>query len=672
MTLSSQVSIYGNYCLVGLNAMRETMPMSFCVMLLLAFFLPAEKGEFTIHLILHAVGHERYEVSRTNNEADLHTTLEYTDRANVRTSSATLRMRTDYTPIDFTLTGKPDFARVERATATVQQNGVSRTFALPARYFTSFGLSPFAVQSMMFRYWMSHGKPADLPILSASAKAEPVHISLVGHDSVDVNGKRLQLGRYTVSNLAFGSEVLWADGKGEVVAIMTFAGGLPMEAVRTEYEPLFPQLYRSGVAQQREDLRALAREVPPERNGTFAISGATLVDGTGAAPLAPSTVLIRNGKISAVGRSDSVTIPHGTPVFDAGGETLLPGLWEMHIHASGVEFGPALLAAGITTARDCGGEFDYLVAQRRLAAKNIVPSPRMLLAGLIDAGGINAFGAVTAETPEEARAVVGRYHAAGFEQIKLYTYLKPDVIRAVASEAHRLGMTVTGHVPKAVTTMGGIEDGMDQINHLNYVSSMMRKPNEPSDAIDMTSPTAQGAIAFLKAHATVIDPTIGWGEMASHSKEVDVASFEPGILHAPFVLEAKFKGMGSASTATQMEERLRRNLQVVQALHRAGVPIVPGSDTGLPGYGLLRELELYVEAGFTPLEAIQSATIVAARAMNLGNELGTVEVGKRADLILVDGDPLANISNLRKVSRVITGGRMYQTSRLWKSVGFQN
>ena len=141
---------------------------------------------------------------------------------------------------------------------------------------------------------------------------------------------------------------------------------------------------------------------------------------------------------------------------------------------------------------------------------------------MVDAGGINAFGARLAETPEEGRAVVQRYHAAGFEQVKLYTYLTPDVVKAISAEAHRLGMTVTGHVPKAVTTAEGIEDGMDQINHLNYVSNMMRTSSEPNSAIDISSPTAQKPIEFLRSHHTVVDPTIGWGEMASHSKEVDV------------------------------------------------------------------------------------------------------------------------------------------------------
>jgi imidazolonepropionase-like amidohydrolase len=114
-----------------------------------------------------------------------------------------------------------------------------------------------------------------------------------------------------------------------------------------------------------------------------------------------------------------------------------------------------------------------------------------------------------------------------------------------------------------------------------------------------------------------------------------------------------------------------QNLAVIGALHRAGIPIVAGSDTGLVGYGLHRELELYVQAGMTPLEAIQAATIVPARAMKLDADSGSIEVGKRADLILVDGNPLENISDIRKVSRVVANGRLYETAKLWESVGFR-
>ena len=115
----------------------------------------------------------------------------------------------------------------------------------------------------------------------------------------------------------------------------------------------------------------------------------------------------------------------------------------------------------------------------------------------------------------------------------------------------------------------------------------------------------------------------------------------------------------------------RSRLAVIGAMHKAGIPIVPGSDTGLVGYGLLREIELYVQAGMTPMEAIRSATIVPARAMNLDREAGTIEAGKRADLILVAGRPDREISDIRKVKTVIAAGRAYDCAELWKSVDFR-
>ncbi len=592
----------------------------------------AETGSLTIHMILHAVGEERYEIAPFEGGLKLKTTIEYTDRGNKRTKSAELAMKSDYTPVaDFGITGP----------------------------------SPFALQMTMMRYWNAHGRPAQLAVLSGNAT--PVEVKLAGRESITVDSKKVALDRYTVANLMFGREVLWMNERGDLAAAMTFAGGLPMEAVRTEYESALPQLYRSGVAQEMADLDAIGRSVPAERKGTFAIVGARLVDATGAPPVENSVVIVRNGKIAAIGGK----VPKGMAVLDGKGQTLLPGLWEMHIHASGVEFGPALLAAGITTARDCGGEFDYLVAARDAVAKRGAIGPRLLLAGLVDAGGLKAFGHVTAETPGEGRAVVDRYHAAGFEQIKLYTFLTPEVVKAIAEKAHKLGMTVTGHVPQALNAFEGVEAGMDQINHLNYVSTMMRPAGGGRGAIDVNSETAQKAIQFFKDHHTVIDPTAGWGEMAGHSKEVDVASFEPGITKAPLVLDVKFRGMGGTTTAEQMHSRTAQTLAVIGVLHKAGVIIVPGSDTGLVGYGLHRELELYVQAGMTPLEAIQSATIVSARAMKLDRDSGTVEVGKRADLILVDGDPLTNISDLRRVSKVVANGRVFDAGKLWESVGFR-
>jgi imidazolonepropionase-like amidohydrolase len=644
-----------------------------------------EKGSFRLHLLLHAIGEETYEMKRASgDEFVMNVSSELTDRSNKRMVSATLRMKSDLSPVGFeqkrnaaptTATPTPtttiDSVEISSGTATVHEGETTRAISPAAKYFVGFGASPVSVQMMMLRYWASHGKPTGLEILRAVPGAPDVEIEAVGSDNIIVEGRPVALTRYTIANIVFGKEILWMNQQGQLAAVMTFAGGLPFEAVRSEYEPALNELFHAGVAQEMRNLAAIEKQVPPERTGTFAIVGATLVDGTGRPPMLNSVVIVRDGRIMAAGRRREVQIPGGMAIVNARGQTLLPGLWEMHTHFSGVEFGPALLAAGITTARDCGGEFEFLTTERDEIEQRHGLGPRLLLAGLVDASGITGFGAVTADTPDEARTVVDKYKVAGFLQIKLYTYLKPAVIGALSSEAHRLGMTVTGHVPNSVSTYEGVEAGMDQINHLNYVSRLMRAPGA-SGPIDFSSPEVKKASQFLVEHHTVVDPTASWGEMAGHSKDMDVTTFEPGILKAPYTLSTKYIAMGVPATdSTRVHARLAENLLVIGALHKAGVPIVAGSDTGLIGYGLDREIELYVQAGMSPMAAIQSATIVAARAMKLDGDSGTIEAGKRADMILVNGNPVENIHDIRKVSKVVTNGWMYDSGKLWESVGFK-
>jgi imidazolonepropionase-like amidohydrolase len=623
-------------------------------------------------MILHAIGEEQFDtVTNADGTRTLTTTFGYADRGRQTTTTATLTSSRDDKPLKLEVKGTgPLTATVTGSAFTVETQGATHALTAAHPIAAVAGPTPFALQGAMMRAWRARGEPAAMSLVSTTPNAEPLEIARVGRDVIALGGRSVTLERYTVNHLMFGREVIWTTTDGELAAAMTFAGGLPLEAVRTDLEPALPALYRQGVAQEIADLAAIGAAVPAEKSGTFAITGATLIDATGAAAIPDAVVLVRDGRIAAVGPRATTTIPSGVATVDGRGQTLLPGLWEMHTHASGVEFGPALLASGITTARDCGGEFDYLVAVRDAIEKQHAIGPRYVMAGLIDAGGPKAFGHVTAETPEEGRAAVAKYHAAGFEQIKLYTFLSPEVVSAIAAEAHRLGMTVTGHVPQALTTKAGIEAGMDQINHLNYVTSMLRTPGV-TGPVDFNSDAAKQAIQFLLDHHTVVDPTASWGEMAGHSKVVAVETFEPGILKSPAVLDAKFRGMGGATTADQMKARTAQTLAVIGGLHKAGVTIVPGSDTGLVGYGLHREIELYVQAGMTPLEAIQSATIVSARAMKLDRELGTVEVGKRADLILIDGDPLKDIAALRRVTRVIRDGRVYNAAALWKSVAFK-
>jgi len=220
-------------------------------------------------------------------------------------------------------------------------------------------------------------------------------------------------------------------------------------------------------------------------------------------------------------------------------------------------------------------------------------------------------------------------------------------------------MTVTGHVPNGMTIEQAAAAGMDHVAHLAIRG-------------EAGSPDVKKTIAFLKERGTVIDPTQSWNELLGHAEGTPVDGFQPGIARIPAPLNRIFSNAGAAGIdAATARSRLERGLRIVKALHDAGVPVVAGTDEGVPGHSVYREIELYVEAGFTPAEALQAATSVSARAMKLDQELGTIERGKRADLAILDANPLESIHNIRTVRWTVSDGRMYESAALWKSVRFK-
>jgi len=344
--------------------------------------------------------------------------------------------------------------------------------------------------------------------------------------------------------------------------------------------------------------------------------------------------------------------------FDVSGRTVVPGLWDMHGHLAQIEFGPALLAAGVTTARDMGGEMEFLTAFRDALRDGRGIGPQLLLSGLVDGGGPAAFGDTWADTPEEGIAVVDRYHDAGFDQIKLYSLLEPDVVQAIIDRAHSLGMGVTGHIPRSLTLEQAVGMGMDQVAHQPL-------SGDPADG------EVRRVIRLLAARGTVIDPTQSWNELLSRSWRTPIESFLPGFARAPWPVRAVYGSVRNDRTPEEVAAGRRRGLAIVKAMHDAGVPIVAGTDDGVPGHSLHREIELYVEAGITPMDALRAATAVPATAMGMANDVGTIEVGKRADLLILDGDPLVDIANIRTGRWVVARGRMYETAELWRLAGFR-
>jgi imidazolonepropionase-like amidohydrolase len=267
--------------------------------------------------------------------------------------------------------------------------------------------------------------------------------------------------------------------------------------------------------------------------------------------------------------------------------------------------------------------------------------------------------------------------------MKIYSSVKPDNVKAICADAHKVGMTVTGHIPIGMNAYEGVEDGMDMINHIHYIAELLLpKDYDPQKvkglerlkvmaSIDINSEAGKQAVAFFAQHHTVIDPTMALMEMTLRAASAPATNTEPGIARVAPELREQLVNGGLPPEAAALGQKITQNdLAIIGALHRAGVPIVAGTDQTVPGFSLYREIELYVQAGFTPMEALQAATIVPARAMKVERDSGSLEVGKRADLDVLDANPLADIHNIRSVRSVLANGVLYDPAPLWESVGF--
>jgi imidazolonepropionase-like amidohydrolase len=645
-----------------------------------------ERGKFRLHKFEQPIGEETFEIERDADSLAVKVDFKFTDRGTDVALAATFRSARDLTPQAFAIKGKTsresgidEAVEVQPGKLRVRNRDKWTEAVSPDKFFTIAGYSPAAMQMLLVRYWKAHGSPAELPTFPrGEVKIEPR-----GQDTITVNGKNETFSRYTIEGLIWGRETLWFDDRQNLVAEVSVDAELDhFEAIRDDDESALGAFVGRAGADNMAALADLAKGISGSRAETLALAGGTLIDGTGHPAIPDATVLMRKGRIIKAGPRSKVKIPKTATVIDVHGKTILPGLWDLHAHFEQVEWGPVYLAAGVTTVRDCGNEFEFITAVRDAIVQGRGLGPRILAAGIVDGSGEQAIGVARVDTPEQARIWTDRYHAAGFQQMKIYGSVKLQQVKAVAAEAHRLGMTVTGHVPDGLNAYQVIESGQDQINHISYVADIMHAPL-PADAsgrdefkanaaVDLNSAEARKVISFLKAHRTVIDPTLAIFESLTATTAKPPSAFEPGVAKVAPELAEQLTDVDPPSERSEvMQEFLERSLSIVGALHRAGIPIVAGTDQTVPGFSLHREIELYVQAGFTPMEAIQAATIVPARVMRVDKQLGTIEAGKRADLIVLEGNPLEDIRNTRKVEYVISNGVMYNAAELWRSVGFQ-
>jgi imidazolonepropionase-like amidohydrolase len=460
--------------------------------------------------------------------------------------------------------------------------------------------------------------------------------------------------------------------------------------IRAGYESIFGILYNTQDEIQSARAANLAKQLIHHPTGDLIIRNVTVFDSVDAKTVPAQRVTVRGERIFSVEAESGQPTPPGSQVIDGSGKMLLPGLWDMHQH-----FFPDLalfdIAAGITTGRDLANSIEELGKLKKRIELGEQIGPRIVLAGFIDGPGpYEGPVKVLAATPEEARQRVDRYAELGYVQIKIYSSVKPELVPVIIEEAHKLGLRVSGHVPSGMTAEQFVRDGADEIQHMNFVllnfwpevketrtPARFTEPGKRAAGLDFNSQQVNQFIALLKQHHTVIDPTMTIWEVTYTDRPGKIAREDEYMFdRLPLQVQRNSKAAGQALPAPDAAtDQLYRAsyanfVRMVKKLYDNRITIVAGTD--LPsGYSLHRELEIYNQAGIPAPEVLRMATLTAAQVMKRDGEFGSIAPGKLADLVLVNGDPAANISDIRKIDTVVKGGAVMYPAELYPAVGIR-
>jgi hypothetical protein len=399
-------------------------------------------------------------------------------------------------------------------------------------------------------------------------------------------------------------------------------------------------------------------------------------------------VLIADGKIAAVGPAGSIRPPSGATAIDGRGKTLTPGLWDSHQHVGDDWNLLQNVATGMTNYRSPGTMIEdaQSIYQRRAAGDLLAPDGKISV--IIDRKDpLAAQGALTVSSEAETIAAVDKIKAAGLWGVKFYTSMTPAWIAPGAAEAHKLGLHVHGHVPAGMRPLDAVRAGYDEVTHINFIM-MQAMPQDVVDKsntaerlegparygkdVDLDSAAMTAFYAELSQRRTIIDPTLTvWEPLMTSDGTAISPEYAPFASVAPPLIVRGWKIGGYPLSGGLTRQDYRRSfakmVALVGKLHQAGVRIVAGTDGS--GLELVRELELYQQAGLSNEEALQTATIIPARMTGMDARTGSVTPGKVADLLLVDGDVSSNLANLRHVDTVFLDGYRMQGQALREASG---
>ncbi len=433
------------------------------------------------------------------------------------------------------------------------------------------------------------------------------------------------------------------------------------------------------------------------QSAVLIIHDVTVIDATGSAAQAHRTVIVRDGKIeqissSADGKGGKLSGTH----VDGTGKFLIPGLWDMHVH---MVFGdwfprgkevtlPLFIANGVTGVRDMGGELEVLQQWRKEIAAGTLIGPRMVISGpMLDGPQPRFPSSIAITTPEDGRRAVDDLKRRGADFIKLQSLIPREAVFAIADEARKQGISFVGHVPDSVRASEASNAGQKSFEHLIGVfegsspleDQFIKGTKTEGQFLSTYDPKRAAALfALLAKNHTWQCPTLVWERGGNLIDQTDFAS-DTRARYAPAYwkdvtwkrfTEEIMHDFNSDDLATR-KRFVEKELEVVNAMHRAGIPFLAGTDTPpgvyiFPGFSLHEELQRFVAAGFTPMEALQTATLNPAKFLGMDDRLGTIEKGKFADLVLLDANPLDDIRNTQKIEGVVVNGRYFSRAELDK------
>lgn len=493
---------------------------------------------------------------------------------------------------------------------------------------------------------------------------------------------------YAISGLSFTPQYLWLDADNELFTIALGWMGMTPRG----FHEVLPLLQEIQDRAEQDYHRQLAEKLTNKLPADWILRNVSIVNVESGTLKTGQLVAVSNGKIVKIMDDARLKPPPAddaaTRIIDGQGLTLIPGLWDMHTHLS-LEAGLMQIAAGVSTVRDLANDPVRLKSVRQSFDSGEVIGPRSFTAGFIDKK--SPYSAPTgrlAQSLDDALVMVREYAEMGYPQIKIYSSIEPEWVKPIAEEAHKNGMRLSGHIPSYMTASQAVNDGFDEIQHINMLFlNFLAGPEDDTRTplrfslvaqkagdMDLDSPSVNAFIELLREKGIVVDPTVTiFDGMFRHRSGELNPEYAMIADHMPPSVRRSMLG-GEMDINDSNAARYARSadalLEMIGKLHKAGVPLVAGTDD-MAGFTLHRELELYHRAGISNADVLRIATIGSAKVAGVADQTGSISEGKQADFALLEGNPLENISAVRRPVAVFKGDRWFDPAQLYEAIGIK-